>query len=122
MLDVVVVVDVDVCCVFEVDSDHLDLHVRPHSFPTRRAPDLASGAGATEAPADAEVLLTGASVLPPSPVHVRAESLPGVDLRVRWIRRSRAGWRWLDGVDVPLAEEREEIGRASCRERVCQYV
>src|SRR3546814_7587997 len=26
---------------------------------------------------------------------------------VRWIRRSRAGWRWLDGVDVPLAEERE---------------
>jgi hypothetical protein len=23
------------------------------------------------------------------------------------VRRSRAGWRWLDGVDAPLAEEAE---------------
>jgi hypothetical protein len=26
---------------------------------------------------------------------------------VRWVRRSRAGWRWIDGADVPLAEEAE---------------
>ena len=26
---------------------------------------------------------------------------------LRWTRRSRAGWAWADGVDAPLAEERE---------------
>ena len=26
---------------------------------------------------------------------------------LRWVRRSRAGWQWLDGVDAPLVEERE---------------
>ena len=25
----------------------------------------------------------------------------------RWVRRARGAWRWLDGVDVPLVEERE---------------
>ncbi|MCM8729710.1 phage tail protein [Hephaestia sp. GCM10023244] len=68
---------------------------------------LAAGAGDTEAAAETEAPLTGASVRPPSPVHARAEALPGGDLQLRWVRRSRAGWRWLDGVDVPLAEERE---------------
>ena len=26
---------------------------------------------------------------------------------VRWVRRSRLGWDWTDGVDAPLAEESE---------------
>ncbi|MGJ3629199.1 hypothetical protein AB5I41_24335 [Sphingomonas sp. MMS24-JH45] len=26
---------------------------------------------------------------------------------MRWLRRSRSGWRWDDGHDAPLAEERE---------------
>ena len=26
---------------------------------------------------------------------------------MRWLRRSRLGWRWSDGVDTPLGEERE---------------
>ena len=26
---------------------------------------------------------------------------------LRWVRRSRAGWRWIDGADAPLAEEAE---------------
>jgi hypothetical protein len=26
---------------------------------------------------------------------------------MRWVRRSRAGWSWRDGVDAPLAEEAE---------------
>ena len=26
---------------------------------------------------------------------------------VKWTRRSRAGWRWIDGVDSPLSEEAE---------------
>jgi hypothetical protein len=26
---------------------------------------------------------------------------------VHWVRRSREGWRWPDGIDAPLAEETE---------------
>lgn len=63
------------------------------------------------APADgegveAETRLTGASVLPPAPVHLRAETASGAVL-LRWTRRSRTGWRWQDGVEVPLGEEAE---------------
>lgn len=64
------------------------------------------------APADgegieAEAQLSGASVLPPSPVHLRIAAEPGGATRLSWIRRSRAGWRWVDGVDAPLGEETE---------------
>lgn len=64
-----------------------------------------------------EVVVTGASVSPPSPVHVRAARRPDGGIGLRWIRRSRAGWQWSDRIDVPLAEEREryrvEIDTAS---------
>lgn len=64
------------------------------------------------APADGEGVeaaasLTGASVLPPAPVHLRVETAPGGGVSIRWTRRSRTGWRWLEGVDVPLGEESE---------------
>lgn len=64
------------------------------------------------APADGEgvetvTLLAGASVLPPAPVHLRAETAGAGGVLLRWARRSRAGWRWLDGVDAPLGEEAE---------------
>ena len=26
---------------------------------------------------------------------------------MHWCRRSRGGWRWIDGADAPLVEERE---------------
>jgi hypothetical protein len=68
---------------------------------------LASGAGDTGEAAEAEAMVTGSSVLPPAPVAFRADAQPDGGLRLRWIRRSRAGWRWLDGVDAPLAEESE---------------
>ena len=40
---------------------------------------------------------------------------------MRWTRRSRAGWRWIDGVDAPLGEERERyrVTLASGREVEC---
>jgi len=53
------------------------------------------------------VLLEGKSVHPLSPVHVGASRNDTGDLTMRWIRRSRSGGGWLDGADVPLAEERE---------------
>lgn len=51
--------------------------------------------------------MRGVSVIPPGPVHLHTEVLPGGDARIRWVRRSRSGWRWIDGVDAPLAEEQE---------------
>jgi hypothetical protein len=39
---------------------------------------------------------------PPSPVHLRAARQADGSLLCIWIRRSRRGWAWLDGVDAPL--------------------
>lgn len=66
---------------------------------------MATGIG-DSAPRIAVTQVTGASVAPPCPVHLTAER-EGDGWRVRWVRRSRAGWRWGDEVDVPLVEEAE---------------
>jgi hypothetical protein len=65
----------------------------------------ASGAGDT-VPAEATCVITGASIVPPSPVHLTATRRDGL-LSLRWRRRSRGDWRWRDGVDAALGEERE---------------
>ena len=90
-----------------IDPDTLatiDLPVARIGSPVRI---LASGVGDIEGPAAAAVLLRGVSVRPPDPVRlsVAPNSDGGVDLR--WTRRSRGGWRWIDGSDSPLVEERE---------------
>jgi len=51
--------------------------------------------------------LQGGSLVPPAPVHLRADALPDGSTALRWVRRSRSGWDWIDGVDAPLAEESE---------------
>jgi hypothetical protein len=68
---------------------------------------LASGIGDLSGPVSMDATVQGSSVLPPSPVHLTSHLLPGGDALVRWVRRSRGGWRWIDGVDAPLGEERE---------------
>ena len=55
---------------------------------------------------EAAATIRGEALIPPTPVHLRAERADG-GLAVRWVRRSRAGWRWTSGSDVPLAEESE---------------
>ncbi|UIJ45859.1 phage tail protein [Sphingomonas cannabina] len=67
---------------------------------------MASGVADGDAPPVATVPVTGASVRPPSPVHVTVRRSEEA-MRLAWVRRSRAGWRWIDGADVPLAEESE---------------
>ncbi len=57
-------------------------------------------------PARASMQVAGQALLPLASVHVRAVS-EGGKWQLRWIRRSRNGWRWNDAVDAPLAEERE---------------
>jgi hypothetical protein len=68
---------------------------------------LATGVGDVAGPVVAACAMRGASVLPPSPVALRWRELGGGDATIGWTRRSRAGWRWIDGVDAPLVEERE---------------
>lgn len=50
--------------------------------------------------------VSGLSLKPPSPVHLKVEHSLG-ETSIRWTRRSRRGWSWLDHVDVPLAESIE---------------
>src|SRR3546814_11680842 len=52
---------------------------------------------------------------------------PGVEQKSTWlqIRQARPSYvlLWSAGIMTPTAiREAQEIGRASCRERVCQYV
>lgn len=68
---------------------------------------LGSGTGDVDGPVATSLTLRGSSVVPPSPVHLRWRESGAGDALVTWVRRSRNGWRWSDGIDVPLGEERE---------------
>jgi hypothetical protein len=68
---------------------------------------MATGIGDTEPWPEATCPTAARSVMPLSPVHPHAERLPSGDTAIRWVRRSRAGWAWRDGIDVPVGEDRE---------------
>ena len=53
------------------------------------------------------MIVTGASVAPPSPVHLGLQRDADGGRRLGWIRRSRAGWTWRDGLDAAVGEESE---------------
>lgn len=55
----------------------------------------------------AEATVTGEALRPPSPVHLRVWFDELQSLCCTWVRRSRSGWQWLDGVDVPLGAAQE---------------
>ncbi|MDB5681644.1 MAG: hypothetical protein JWO16_1449 [Sphingomonas bacterium] len=67
---------------------------------------LASGIGDIAGPVEANCAVDGASVRPPSPAQLGLTLIAGAPT-LTWARRSRAGFRWIDGGDVPLAEENE---------------
>lgn len=54
-----------------------------------------------------EPLVPSAGARPLSPVHLRARAQGDGGVTLSWVRRSRSGWRWVDGADAPLGEERE---------------
>jgi hypothetical protein len=68
---------------------------------------IATGIGDGEEGVEARCPVSASTMLPPTPVHFRAIGLPGGDLQLRWVRRSRGGWTWVDGIDAPLGEETE---------------
>ena len=57
-------------------------------------------------PVTSPIALAGIGWRPLAPVHGQALTGPA-GLSLRWTRRSRGGWRWDDGADQPLNEERE---------------
>ncbi len=59
------------------------------------------------APVVRTIDLAGLATRPLAPMHLSAAWTETGALQFRWVRRSRAGWDWPDGVDAPLAEERE---------------
>lgn len=67
---------------------------------------MAQGVSDADA-AEAHASIPGISLVPPSPVHLRARILADGTTEIRWVRRSRNGWDWIDGVDAPLGEESE---------------
>lgn len=67
---------------------------------------MASGVG-DGVPAMAATTVSGWTLRPPSPVHLRIDAVASGDILIRWTRRSRSGWTWIDGADAPLAEESE---------------
>jgi hypothetical protein len=67
---------------------------------------LASGPG-DDHPAAAALTLRLEGQRPPSPVHFTAVADTTGDIRLAWVRRSRAGWDWAGGGDAPLGEDRE---------------
>jgi len=56
----------------------------------------------------ASTQLEGEALRPPSPVNLTAQREPNGDLSVAWTRRSRRGFAWVDGIDAPLGEAREQ--------------
>lgn len=68
---------------------------------------LATGVGDLAGPASATVRVTGRSVVPPPPVLLAAREVGDGRITLQWVRRSRTGWQWTDGIDSPLGEERE---------------
>lgn len=50
----------------------------------------------------------GEALRPPGPVHLRGAIQADSSLRLGWVRRSRAGWAWLDGIEPPLGESAEK--------------
>ncbi len=81
----------------ELPAAALGTEVRVRAFGRADAP------GGVEARIGAD----GAGLRPPSPVHLRAVRGPGGEVAISWVRRSRAGWDWLNGADTPLGEDGE---------------
>ena len=55
-----------------------------------------------------ERTVSGEAMKPPSPIDLRAEKLPDGGLSLSWTRRSRSGWMWPAGTEVPLGESVEK--------------
>lgn len=67
---------------------------------------VAIGRGDVE-PATCTIGNAGLTLRPLAPVHAQAIRTIDGGAELRWVRRARGAWRWLDDVDVPLNESAE---------------
>jgi len=56
----------------------------------------------------AAIQFAGEALRPPSPVNLVADKQEDGGLLLQWTRRSRQGFAWVDGIDAPLGEIREQ--------------
>ncbi|WP_414900296.1 phage tail protein [Sphingomonas flavalba] len=68
---------------------------------------MASGVGDGAGAAEAWVEAAGCGMRPPAPIALAAMPLGDGGFALRWTRRSRDGWLWRDGGDVPVGEPEE---------------
>lgn len=54
-----------------------------------------------------EIIPRAENLIPPAPVHIRVVLETSGAVEIGWVRRSRTGYNWNDGVDAPIGEERE---------------
>jgi len=73
------------------------------------APDalIAAIALGDSAPVTAPIALRGIGLRPPAPVHGSLSVQSDGSVILAWTRRARGAWRWDDGVETPLNEQRE---------------
>jgi hypothetical protein len=62
---------------------------------------------ADTAAATSTIALRGIGARPLAPVHAKAVRGGASAIELSWTRRSRGGWAWTDGVDLPLNEQNE---------------
>lgn len=79
----------------------------PQFIPPLASSQVAALGTADPQPVVAPLANPGLSRRPPCPVHPRVtREADGAD-SFGWTRRARGQWRWEDGIEVPLIEERE---------------
>ncbi|MCL6699595.1 phage tail protein [Sphingomonas sp. NSE70-1] len=61
---------------------------------------VAHGIGDVAPLPEAQRMVSGEAIRPPSVCHLRARR-DGESVRISWVRRSHQGWSWNDGVGVP---------------------
>jgi hypothetical protein len=59
-------------------------------------------------PETGSVIIEGRAITPLPPVHSKAVRLTDGSIKAEWIRRARIDFGWLDGVDQPLIEDKEQ--------------
>jgi hypothetical protein len=84
--------------------------LQPGALEAIALPRWAIGSSVTVALAGASASISfgGEALRPPSPVDLIGERLADGSLKLSWIRRSRQGFAWIDGVDAPLGETFEQ--------------
>ena len=68
---------------------------------------MAAGVGDADPYPEAACPTATRSITPLAPAALTAALLASGDTVLSWVRRSREGWAWRDGLDAPIGEERE---------------